>query len=78
MIITIITVTSKTMPRVCNRAGCGKPLLKRDGTPDYRRQFCSDDCSRADRREKMQVLRASLKPYVRPHFSQRCLQDTLV
>jgi len=49
------------MPRVCSRADCGMMLLKRDGTPDHHRQFCSDDCSRADRREKMQALRAKLK-----------------
>jgi hypothetical protein len=49
------------MPRVCSRAGCGKALLQRDGTPDYRRHFCGDQCSRADRRERIQAERARLK-----------------
>jgi len=49
------------MPRVCSRAECGKLLLNRDGGPDYRRHFCGDECSRTDRRERMQAKRARLK-----------------
>lgn len=52
---------SKRLPRVCSRANCGKRLLKRDGTPDYHRHFCGDECSRADRREKMRAKRTALK-----------------
>ena len=49
------------MPRVCNRAGCGKALLKSDGRPDHHRHFCGEACIRADKREKMQDLHARLK-----------------
>lgn len=42
------------MPRVCAREGCGKRLVRKDGTPDYHRHFCSSECKNADKREGMQ------------------------
>ncbi len=49
------------MPRICGREDCGKRLVGKNGSPDFRKHFCSAECSRADRREKMQAKRAKLK-----------------
>ena len=46
------------MPRICSREGCGRPLLKKDRTPDYRRHFCTGTCKNADKRERMRAKRA--------------------
>ena len=48
------------MPRVCQRMGCGKPLLTRRGDPDYteQRRFCSKGCADADKAERMAGQRA--------------------
>ena len=61
--------------RVCIRAGCGRPLLRKDGTPDYRRHFCSTECLRQDKRERLQVLRARAKTLRCPHCGRKALQD---
>jgi endogenous inhibitor of DNA gyrase (YacG/DUF329 family) len=47
------------MPRICSR--CGEDFVQADGSLDYRRHFCGDECSRADRHERMQAMRARLK-----------------
>jgi hypothetical protein len=47
------------MPRVCIRKGCAKDLLKRDGSPDFRRIFCGDECKKVERLEKLRVKRAA-------------------
>jgi hypothetical protein len=44
--------------RVCNRTGCGKLLVTSEGLPDFSRQFCSRECSRADLRDQLRVKRA--------------------
>jgi len=46
------------MPRVCNRERCGRRLLRRDGSNDFRSHFCSPGCKNADAKEKKQALRA--------------------
>jgi hypothetical protein len=46
------------MPRVCIRKGCRVDLLKRDGSPDFRRIFCGVECKKAERLEKLRVKRA--------------------
>jgi hypothetical protein len=69
------------MPRICSREGSGKQLVNSDGTPDYRRQFCGDECSLADRRERMQAKRARLKTGRRPtcgHLAVRAPQGIAV
>jgi len=52
-----IGTTSKVRGCVCSRAGCGKPLLGNDGRPIYDRNFCSAECRRADKRERMEGWR---------------------
>ncbi len=49
------------MPRVCSREGCGQPLLRKDGTPDFHRHFCGTACKNADKREKIQAKRAQTR-----------------
>jgi endogenous inhibitor of DNA gyrase (YacG/DUF329 family) len=49
------------MARVCAREGCGTRLVRRDGTPDYRRHFCSAVCKNMDKRERMQSRRVKAK-----------------
>lgn len=41
--------------RRCNR--CGNPLLKKNGTPDFRKHFCSKECAREDARDKIAARR---------------------
>jgi hypothetical protein len=47
--------------RICNRAGCGRPILGKDGRPRYDRNFCGPQCRRADKRERMQEKRHKAK-----------------
>lgn len=49
------------MPRICNRQGCGKLLMSKDGRPDYRSHFCGRQCKNADSREAKQVLRERIR-----------------
>ena len=49
------------MPRVCAREGCGKRLIRYDGTPDYHRHFCGSECKNADKRERMKAKRQQAK-----------------
>ncbi len=43
--------------RVCSRAGCGQSIVGSDGRPRYDRNFCGEECRRADKRERMQEKR---------------------
>jgi len=43
--------------RVCNRRGCGRSILDRDGRPAFNRNFCGVECRRADKRERLQDRR---------------------
>jgi endogenous inhibitor of DNA gyrase (YacG/DUF329 family) len=52
------TGKSAVRGRVCNRAGCGKPLLTHSGRPDYRRHFCGRGCRLADQSERLRLRRA--------------------
>jgi hypothetical protein len=49
------------MPRVCNREGCGRRIVSKDGTPDYRKHFCGSACLRIDKRERLQAKRTRLE-----------------
>jgi hypothetical protein len=49
------------MPRVCNRDGCGKRIVDKDGSPDYRKHFCGSACLKIDKRERMQAKRLRLE-----------------
>lgn len=49
------------MPRVCAREGCGKRLIRKNGTPDYHRHFCSSECKNTDKRERIQAKRQQAK-----------------
>ena len=53
------------MPRICNREGCGKRIVARDGNPDYRKHFCGPACLKIDKRERLQAKRVRLE-------NQRC------
>jgi hypothetical protein len=69
------------MPRVCAREGCGKRLVRKDGTPDYRRHFCARECKNADKRERMQEKRQQAKAGSCPlcgHKPQSLAPDTAV
>lgn len=45
------------MPRVCSREGCGSPIVGKDGRPSYDRHFCSSNCRREDKRERVAEMR---------------------
>jgi len=45
------------MPRVCNLEGCGKRIVWKDGRSRYDRNFCSADCRREDKRERVAEMR---------------------
>ena len=49
------------MPRICNREGCGKRIVDKDGSPDYRKHFCGPACLKIDKRERLQAKRARLE-----------------
>jgi endogenous inhibitor of DNA gyrase (YacG/DUF329 family) len=49
------------MGRVCSRLGCGVPLVKPDGSTDWKKRFCSAECKKADLREKMRDKRRLAK-----------------
>jgi hypothetical protein len=49
------------MPRVCNREGCGKRIVAKDGSPDYRKHFCGSACLKIDKRERLQAKRLRLE-----------------
>jgi hypothetical protein len=53
------------MPRICNREGCGKRIVAKDGSPNYRKHFCGSACLKIDKRERLQAKRLRLA-------SQRC------
>lgn len=53
------------MPRICNREGCGKRIVAKDGSPDYRKHFCGSGCLKIDKRERLQAKRVKLE-------NQRC------
>jgi hypothetical protein len=53
------------MPRICNREGCGRRIVAKDGSPDYRKHFCGPACLKIDKRERLQAKRLRLE-------SQRC------
>lgn len=48
------------MPRVCNRDGCGKRIVDREGSADYRKHFCGAACLKIDKRERLQAKRLRL------------------
>jgi hypothetical protein len=49
------------MPRICNREGCGKRILTKDGSPDYRKHFCGSACLKIDKRERLEAKRTRLR-----------------
>lgn len=53
------TASDDTQPigRVCNRRGCGKPILDKAGRPVFNRNFCGAECRQADKRERLQDRR---------------------
>lgn len=59
------------MPRVCNREGCGKRIVAKDGTPDYRKHFCGAVCLKIDKRERVQSKRARLDNRRCPHCGRK-------
>jgi len=63
------------MPRTCVRKGCSVELLKRDGSPDFRKIFCSDECKKAERLEKLRVKRAAAAKGKCPTCGRRSTGD---
>ena len=61
--------------RVCNREGCGKKIVSKEGLPDYRRHFCSSDCLRLDKRERVRARRVRLKNGSCPYCGRKAVQD---
>lgn len=59
------------MARICNREGCGKRIVAKDGTPDYRRHFCGSACLKIDKRERLQAKRARLENRRCPHCGRK-------
>jgi hypothetical protein len=49
------------MPRICNREGCGRRIIAKDSSPDYRKHFCSPTCLRIDKRERLRAKRLGLE-----------------
>src|SRR6185437_16110607 len=49
------------MPRICNREGCGRRIVARDGSTDYRKHFCGPACLKIDKRERLQAKRLRLE-----------------
>lgn len=47
--------------RVCARKGCGNDLLNKNGTPSYRRHWCSVDCKNLDRKQAQETRRKVTK-----------------
>jgi hypothetical protein len=70
-------VPGRTMPRgrVCIRVGCGKLLIGNDGRPIYDRNFCSQECRRADKRERMQEKRRKARSGRCPHCGRKFDRD---
>lgn len=63
------------MPRVCNRQGCGKLLMSKDGRLDFRRHFCGRHCKNADARETKQALRERIRQNKCPTCGRRPSQS---
>jgi rRNA maturation protein Nop10 len=59
------------MPRICNREGCGRQILTKDGSPDYRKHFCGAACLKIDKRERLQAKRSRLKGRRCPHCGRK-------
>jgi len=63
------------MPRVCNRGGCGKPIVGKDGRPRYDRHFCSASCRREDKRERVSEMRRKSRISVCPTCGRKAGKD---
>lgn len=59
------------MPRICNREGCGKRIVAKDGSPDYRKHFCGSACLKIDKRERVQAKRARVENGRCPHCGRK-------
>lgn len=59
------------MPRICNREGCGKRIVAKDGSPDYRKHFCCPACLKIDKRERLQAKGARLEGRRCPHCGRK-------
>ena len=66
------------MSRVCNRAGCGQPLLNSDGSPSFRKHFCSRPCLNADNLGKKQLQRAKQPGKRCPRCGQAVVRNAVV
>lgn len=63
------------MPRVCDREGCGRRILEKNGSPSYDRHFCSSNCRREDKRERVAwyhgtTRRHPISPALSPQTTQ--------
>lgn len=59
------------LPRVCNREGCGKRIVAKDGSPDYRKHFCGAVCLRIDKRERLVAKRERIRGRRCPQCGRR-------
>jgi hypothetical protein len=53
-------VAEKIHARVC-QCGCGRPLFRKDGFPDFARRFFDGECKKRDKARKQQFRRNRLK-----------------
>lgn len=63
------------MARVCNREGCGEWIVGKDGSPDYRKHFCSPACLRIDKRERLLAKRSRLKDRRCSHCGRKPVKE---
>ncbi len=61
--------------RVCNRASCGKLLVDVTGRPVFNRHFCSDDCKKADVRERQRERRRRFAGKKCPYCGRKSPHD---
>lgn len=59
------------MSRICNREGCGRRIVAKDGSPDYRKHFCCAACLKIDKRERLRAKRARLEGRRCPHCGRK-------
>jgi len=66
------------MARICNREGCGKRIVAKDGSPDYRKHFCGSACLTIDKRERLQAKRVRLENQRCPHCGRKPIHAVTV
>jgi DNA-directed RNA polymerase subunit RPC12/RpoP len=66
------------MPRICNREGCGRRIVAKDGSADYRKHFCGSASLKIDKRERLQAKRTRLESRRCPHCGRKAVVGAVV